>query len=160
MQIGDNYDLRYLQRYISYFCSNNAKTMALQTGDNHGWDRSPVAFMRTRVVSQFATITTTFVYKNLNFSCQISEKFRFFRQFHKKDFDFPGKLLKNFDIFSGNFTQKIDFSGKHFRITFFTPKFPFIQTKLAIYSYFRTNYYSISLQSLTLSNILSVHDKM
>jgi len=33
--------------------------MELQTGEFPGWDRSPVAFIRTYVVSQFATIATT-----------------------------------------------------------------------------------------------------
>jgi len=33
--------------------------MGLQTGEFPGWDRSPVAFMRTCVASQFATIATT-----------------------------------------------------------------------------------------------------
>src|SRR6218665_3869395 len=32
--------------------------MDLQTGEFPGWDRSPVAFIRTCVVSQFATIAT------------------------------------------------------------------------------------------------------
>ena len=60
MQIGDNYDLRYFQRYRHHiFCSNNAKTMELQTGEFPGWNRSPVALIRTCVVSQFATIATT-----------------------------------------------------------------------------------------------------
>ena len=35
--------------------------MELQTGDNPGWDRSPVAFIKAHVVSQFATIATTVV---------------------------------------------------------------------------------------------------
>jgi len=34
-------------------------TMVLQTGDHPGWDRSSVAFTKTGVVSQFATIATT-----------------------------------------------------------------------------------------------------
>src|SRR6218665_3878361 len=59
MQIGDNYDLRYFQRYTLYFCSNNAKSMELQTGEFPGWDRSPVASMRTCVVFQSATIAAT-----------------------------------------------------------------------------------------------------
>jgi len=33
--------------------------MELQTGEFPGWDRPPVAFRKTRVVSQFATMTTT-----------------------------------------------------------------------------------------------------
>jgi|SRR6218665_42716 len=33
--------------------------MELQTEEFPGWDRSPVAFMRTSVVSQFAAIATT-----------------------------------------------------------------------------------------------------
>src|SRR6218665_232313 len=33
--------------------------MELQTGEFPSWDRSPVAFIRTCVVSQFATIATT-----------------------------------------------------------------------------------------------------
>ena len=40
-----------------YVCSNNAKTMEFQTGDHPGWDRLPVAFTKTGVVSQFATFT-------------------------------------------------------------------------------------------------------
>ena len=61
MQIGDNYDLRNFKRLTHYFCWNrsNAKTLELQTGDLTGWDRSSVAFMKTRVVSQFATVATT-----------------------------------------------------------------------------------------------------
>ena len=35
--------------------------MELQTGEFPGWDKSPVAFMRTCVVSQLVTIATTFV---------------------------------------------------------------------------------------------------
>jgi len=52
MQIVDNYDLRNFQRQTSYFCSNNAKTMELQTGDLPGcrWDRPTVAFTKTGVV--------------------------------------------------------------------------------------------------------------
>src|SRR6218665_473553 len=62
MRIGDNYDLGNFQRYTSYFCSNNAKTMELQIGEFPGWDRSPVAFIRTSsVVSQFPTIATTVI---------------------------------------------------------------------------------------------------
>jgi len=33
--------------------------MELQTGDHPGWDRPPVTFTKTGVVSQFATFTTT-----------------------------------------------------------------------------------------------------
>jgi len=35
--------------------------MELQTGDHPGLDRSPVAFTKTGVVSQFATFTTTHI---------------------------------------------------------------------------------------------------
>jgi len=35
--------------------------MELQTGDYFGLDRHPVAFTETRVVSQFASFTTTVV---------------------------------------------------------------------------------------------------
>ena len=38
--------------------------MELQTGEFPGWDRSPVAFIRTCVVSQFATIAITFHLKS------------------------------------------------------------------------------------------------
>jgi len=33
--------------------------MELQTGDHPGWDRPPVAFTKTGIVSQLATFTTT-----------------------------------------------------------------------------------------------------
>jgi len=33
--------------------------MELQTGDHSDWNRTPVAFTKSGVVSQFATFTTT-----------------------------------------------------------------------------------------------------
>ena len=51
-------------------------TMELQTGEFPGWDRSPVAFIRTCVVSQFATIATTHNSTRAHryISCAISER--------------------------------------------------------------------------------------
>jgi len=46
---------------------------------------------------------------------------------------FPGKFTKNFDFFQAISPKNFDFPGRYFRMTFF----PFIQTKLAIYSFFR-----------------------
>jgi len=60
MQIWDNYDLRYFST-LSYFCSNNAKTMELKTGEFPDLEMSPVASMRTCSPMQFATIATTLV---------------------------------------------------------------------------------------------------
>src|SRR6218665_2537735 len=60
MQIWDNYDLRYVST-LSYFCSNNAKTMELKTGEFPDLEMSPVASMRTCSPMQFATIATTLV---------------------------------------------------------------------------------------------------
>jgi len=40
---------------------NYAKTTDFQAGEFPGWDRAPVAFIKTRAVSQFATIATTCV---------------------------------------------------------------------------------------------------
>ena len=41
--------------------------MELQTVDHSVWDRSPVAFTKTGVVSQFATFTTTDAFSRHSF---------------------------------------------------------------------------------------------
>ena len=53
--------------------------MELQTGEFPGWDRSPVAFIRTRVVSQLATIATTNRYRGLYISLNAVAKINRFR---------------------------------------------------------------------------------
>src|SRR6218665_3201560 len=73
-------------------------------------------------------------------SRHISEKFRFFRQFHKNSF-FACKFTRNFDLF------------RQFK------KNSIFQANLPIYSYFWASY-SISLQKSPLSNIHPVHDKI
>src|SRR6218665_2618037 len=65
--------------------------------------------------------------KIIDFSRQISEKFRFFQVILQNKFDFSRQISQKFR-FLGNFTKKI----------------PFSRQQLAIYSYFWVNY-SISL---------------
>ena len=74
---------------------------------------------------------------------------------------FPGKFLRNFDLFQaiskiisivpGNLSKNFIFSGN-------LRKNRFSRQKLLIYSYFWANYF-ISLQKSPLSNILPVHNK-
>jgi len=74
--------------------------MELQTGDHPGWDRPPVAFTKTSVVSQFATFTTTrdqacqYMQMNVCVLCTCTSRYMYI------NYD-PSKLQKLAELSSG-----------------------------------------------------------
>src|SRR6218665_437186 len=83
------------------------------------------------------------------------QKISHFPAISQNNFDLSRQISEDFDFCQAISSKKLNFPGKNFGMT----PFPFIQTKLVIYSYFWPNY-SISLQRSLLSNILPVHDQI